>query len=422
MSRGSVHLALIRNGAPRQARNTQDRWNGSTSARASIGIPLGTRWTLTVEPEQPPPPDGNGSDANAITLQIPESFEVVSTGQSTVNGSLVLRGFGSDLEFPAPNGAPFADADSITFPYNTANAQWSIDGNLSVASQITGESLVPSAGWTLPVSNLPLNTFGEAAHGGSLRLRLRDQPESRIAGASGTFMWADGILNANATGLSLETRQAMSSARSELDLWTPAHTAVVFNQQSLSRLSYLSLRSSRDIALVSGGEIRNRWDLPLTAAGKPFSYKGHIELFAVISESIGLLRVTGSAIQQPEISQVSVAYLEPQTTGLGILVLNSPPADAASWGNLLLGRTRMSPPQEDLFTEMDARTLFGEGSFGIHEVNELLLRLGLHDKTPLTTLAVELFTDPIPPDPLGQNLGHARMLRVSRLVPVPDQC
>jgi len=257
----------------------------------SIGIPIGARWTLTVEPEQPPQADGLGSDANAVTVQLAKSFEVLSTGQSSVNGSLVLRGFGSDLEFTATQGAPFADAESITFPYDTANLQWSIDGNLSLTSQLSGESRVALAGWSLPLSRLPINTFGEAAHGGSLRLRLRDQLESRIAGASGTFMWADTILNANATGLSLETRQALSSARSELDLWSPAHSEVVFNQQSLSRLSYLSLRNSRDVALVSGGEIRNQWDLPLTAAGKPFSYKGQVELFAVIAESTGLLRV-----------------------------------------------------------------------------------------------------------------------------------
>ena len=82
----------------------------------------------------------------------------------------------------------------------------------------------------------------------------------------------------------------------------------------------------------------------------------------------------------------------------------------------------MSPPQELFETETDARTLFGQGLFELVQVRNLLQRLGLPEDTPLTTLAVELFTDPIPPDPLGQDLGHARMLRVSPLVPVPDQC
>lgn len=112
----------------------------------------------------------------------------------------------------------------------------------------------------------------------------------------------------------------------------------------------------------------------------------------------------------------------PRTELWAVLYARVRQTDAASWRNLVLARTRMSPRENQLLTEMDARTLFGEGFFGIDEVNDLLSRLGLPDKTPLTTLTVELFTDPLPPDPLGQNLGHARMLRVSPLVPVPDRC
>jgi len=100
-------------------------------------------------------------------------------------------------------------------------------------------------------------------------------------------------------GVSLDAQQAASSARSEIDLWTPAHTDAVFAQESIGRLLFTSLRDGRDVALVNGGAIRNRWDLPLTAAGKPFSYEGKIELFAVIAESTGLLRVACAAIQQP---------------------------------------------------------------------------------------------------------------------------
>lgn len=96
--------------------------------------------------------------------------------------------------------------------------------------------------------------------------------------------------------------------------------------------------------------------------------------------------------------------------------------DGPSWRNLLLARARMLPDEQLMALEADARALFGEGFFEVPEVRDLLRKLGLTDDTPLTTLAVELFTDPIPPDPLGQDLGHARMLRVSPLVPVPDQC
>jgi hypothetical protein len=112
----------------------------------------------------------------------------------------------------------------------------------------------------------------------------------------------------------------------------------------------------------------------------------------------------------------------PRTSMWAVLYARVQQTDAASWRNLLLARTMMSPRQDLMEFEGDARTLFAEGLFEIVEVQSLLRQMGLPDDTPLTTLAVELFTDPLPPDPLGQNLGHARMLRVSPLVPVPDQC
>jgi hypothetical protein len=273
----------------------------------SVGVPTNAHWQLTIEPEQPEEPNGEGSDANAVTVQLPQSFEVLSTGESRVNGTVAIRGFGSDLEFPDAIGAPFANIASVTFPYGAGNAPWSIDGNLSIVAQFTGESRVVSAGWSLPLNKSPLNTFGEAAHGGSLRIKLRDPLESRMVGAAGTFTWFDTAINANTIAFSLDAERAVSSARSELDLWTPAHTEAIFNQQSVTHLRFVSARDGRDVTSVSGGEVRNKWDLPLTAAGKPFAYKGRLDQFAVIAEHTGLLRVTGSAIQQPEINTHGLA-------------------------------------------------------------------------------------------------------------------
>jgi hypothetical protein len=110
----------------------------------------------------------------------------------------------------------------------------------------------------------------------------------------------------------------------------------------------------------------------------------------------------------------------PKTHLWGVLYARVRQTDGASWRNLLLARTRLFPPQSR--AETDALVLFGEGRFPLVEIDGLLRRLGLPDDAPLTTLAVELFTDPIGPDPLGRELGHARMLRVSPLIPVPDAC
>ncbi|HEY6803381.1 MAG TPA: hypothetical protein VI306_07365 [Pyrinomonadaceae bacterium] len=262
-----------------------------------IGVTIGSQWSLEVEPEQPAGPDGNGSDANELAVRLPKLFTVRSSGESQVNGRIRIRGFGSDLEFTETAGAPVADADSIAFPYDAGDAVWSINGNLSTVAQFTGESRVMSAAWTLPLNKLSPNAFGEAQDGGSLRLRLREELESRMLGTAGVFKWFDTIFTAAAAGLSLDALQATSSARTELDLWTPAHTNVLFAQESIGRLLFSSRRDGRDISLVNGGQVRNKWDLPLTASGKPFSYEGTIDYFAFIAEPGGQLRVAASATQ-----------------------------------------------------------------------------------------------------------------------------
>ena len=66
--------------------------------------------------------------------------------------------------------------------------------------------------------------------------------------------------------------------------------------------------------------------------------------------------------------------------------------------------------------------LYGEGRFALPQVQQSLLRHGLAADAPLTALVVEFQTEPEIEDPLGKNLGHARMLRVSPLVPVPAAC
>ena len=70
--------------------------------------------------------------------------------------------------------------------------------------------------------------------------------------------------------------------------------------------------------------------------------------------------------------------------------------------------------------------MLGEGEVQIGSVHSLLQRVGLPEDAPLTALAVELFanfSDPNPaPDPVGADLGFARILRVSPLAPVPEAC
>ena len=62
------------------------------------------------------------------------------------------------------------------------------------------------------------------------------------------------------------------------------------------------------------------------------------------------------------------------------------------------------------------------GLFPLDDVHASLRLFGLADGAPLTAMAVEFFIAPEVPDPLGTDLGQARMLRASPLVPVPIAC
>lgn len=115
----------------------------------------------------------------------------------------------------------------------------------------------------------------------------------------------------------------------------------------------------------------------------------------------------------------------PKTRLWAVLYARVEQVDAAAWRNLMLLRTPLVPAGDVaavLPPDSAPPLLYGEGRFALAEVQQSLRRRGLAADAPLTTLVVEFQTEPEIEDPLGKNLGHARMLRVSPLVPVPDAC
>ena len=105
-------------------------------------------------------------------------------------------------------------------------------------------------------------------------------------------------------------------------------------------------------------------------------------------------------------------------------------ADGRAWQNVLLQRRPLTVPEADPFfgaLVLPALTaqpalLYAEGLFPLDEVRASLGLHGLPDDAPLTAMAVEFFTAPEVFDPLGRELGQARLLRASALVAVPDAC
>jgi hypothetical protein len=90
---------------------------------------------------------------------------------------------------------------------------------------------------------------------------------------------------------------------------------------------------------------------------------------------------------------------------------------------VLLARTRLLVPDPNHQAGLLGRPVrYGQGLFESDAVRNILKRFGLPHDEALTVLAAETFADPPETDPLGDRLGHARILRISPLIPVPDAC
>ena len=117
----------------------------------------------------------------------------------------------------------------------------------------------------------------------------------------------------------------------------------------------------------------------------------------------------------------------PMTRLWALLYARVEQADALAWRNLMLMRTPLLPPSGGFLAAVQPPSsssplMFGEGRFLMADLQSLLARHGLDPNSPLTTLVAEFHTEPEIEDPLGSKLGHARILRVSPLIAVPDAC
>ena len=136
---------------------------------------------------------------------------------------------------------------------------------------------------------------------------------------------------------------------------------------------------------------------------------------------------TGILVQAPFATPVlngaNLRAFVPQTDLWALLYARVRQADGAAWRNVLLARRQLFAPQAGNDPQRTGvPVLFGEAVFDPDTVTNGLQQLGLPAGEPLTVLAAELFADPRENDPLGDRLGHARTLRISPLVPVPDAC
>jgi pimeloyl-ACP methyl ester carboxylesterase len=262
------------------------------SAAARIGtvilLPPGAGWSLSVQPEPPPAPGPAGVDAEGLSLGLPSRLEVHMNGPAVATGGARVSGFGSDLNLTL-SGSAFIDGSQISFPMTAAETDWTITGNRSNLAQFSGTSTVASPRWALPMSSTPAAMLGEAAYGGSIVLRLPTGITSMLAGQQGgPSRWFAATLTLNAQRIELDAAQAASDARyDELDLWTTSQSSFHFSRRPIGRLLFRSERGGAETAVIVGGTVNNKWDLPRRADGPPFPFDGTSAIFGIFSNPAG---------------------------------------------------------------------------------------------------------------------------------------
>ena len=125
----------------------------------------------------------------------------------------------------------------------------------------------------------------------------------------------------------------------------------------------------------------------------------------------------------PVLNGANVQPRKPSTELWTLLYARVRQMDGGSSRNVLLTDALMRSPLERNDIEgIGGRVVYGEALISLDFITGVLNRLGLPPDTPLTVLAMEMFANPPEPNPVGTRLGHARILRISPLVPVPDAC
>lgn len=266
-------------------------------------VPLTAPWRLEVEPEAAPAAEA-GSDGAALALQLPARLTLRNGQPPVLEGGIALSGFGAALSFAATSGTVVVGGDAIAFAYDIGGAEWRVDALRSTLFQAEGRAEVAAAVWSLPRSAAPLEQLGEADHGGSIGLLLRDGPALRLPGATGACRARDSVVGANANGLDWRVRRADDNLALELALWDGAASRLGGGAPRLAGLRVASRRGGADVVVLEGGRMVNAWDRPLAADGTPFEFDGPGQTLSLIAEPDGLQRAAASAARELVVDSV----------------------------------------------------------------------------------------------------------------------
>jgi hypothetical protein len=138
-------------------------------------------------------------------------------------------------------------------------------------------------------------------------------------------------------------------------------------------------------------------------------------------EARGVLVAAPFAI--PVLNGRPIQPRQPRTRLWALLYARVSQADGKSFRNLLILRQEMRPDDRlDLLWTLVENALKGVAFFPQDEITDALTERGLPPELPLTVLAAEFFADPEVVRPVESELGEARLMRASNLVPVSSEC
>ena len=141
--------------------------------------------------------------------------------------------------------------------------------------------------------------------------RLAGGLRSQVSGTTRGSQWHETTLTVNASGIEMHADKADADITLELSLWGQARTTVnVTDPYADIPVRHASRRQGADLASFGRVRVRNRWDLPRSAAGTPFEFDGPLGTLELIREHNTLCRTTVHGSRQPQMQPVQGYALE----------------------------------------------------------------------------------------------------------------
>jgi hypothetical protein len=214
----------------------------------------------------------------------------------------------------------------------------------------------------------------------------------------------------------LTAMQSLIPASSSLHFMLPLPSGLVVDASELFGLFVYEFRVGH---LKNWSTAQGRFGPPLRVAGVQHPAP---PLLASVNSAPASISVS-APYATPTFNGQNLLPVVPRTQLWGLLYAQVTQADAASQRNVLLDRLRLTNDRDKVLQgRLTVRGIAG-ALWSRPNIEKILAALALPTKSPLSIVVVETFHDlGNLADPLGGDLGNARLLRASPLTAVPAVC